>query len=190
MSSIPNVSMGQALCLDEVSTTGIFTCICIIGYFSDDKTLIHHFDSSRYNLESDNLKHEAQKMIEKSIEHLNQCNAVGSIREIFILGGVNEEKFLRFEKALLSIKTDFTNLKPINPKVNSSDLQSFMECIKYINITMNYADNSKDYENIDDVTGGMNKAVQTLAVDFGQLPKVVFLSNFCPQPDWIFGNCR
>jgi hypothetical protein len=89
MSSISNVPIGQALCLDEVSTTGVFTCIGIIGYFSDDKTFIHHLDSTGFNLESNNLQHEGQKMIGKSIEYLNQCNAVGPIREIFILGGVN-----------------------------------------------------------------------------------------------------
>jgi hypothetical protein len=43
---------------------------------------------------------------------------------------------------------------------------------------------------ISKVEGSMNKAVQTFAVDRGQLPKVVFLSNFCPQPNWIFGNGR
>jgi hypothetical protein len=46
----------------------------------------------------------------------------------------------------------------------------------------------EDYE--PPMKGSMNKAVQTLAVDFGQLPKVVFLSSFCPQPNWHFGNGR
>jgi hypothetical protein len=38
--------------------------------------------------------------------------------------------------------------------------------------------------------GSMNIAVQTFAVDFRQLPKVVFLLNFFPQPDWTFGNSQ
>ncbi|CAF1159797.1 unnamed protein product [Adineta steineri] len=67
-----------------------------------------------------------------------------------LIAGVDTDQYLELEKALHSIKTNFSNMTPIDSEVSSVDLQTFLEQIKYINISMNYADNSTDYENIDD----------------------------------------
>ncbi|CAF0880482.1 unnamed protein product [Adineta steineri] len=85
------------------------------------------------------------------MRHINNSNAkVVSLCNIFIVAGVDTDQYLELEKALHLIKTNFSNMTPIDSEVSSVDLQTFLEQIKYINITMNYADNSIDYENIDD----------------------------------------
>ncbi|CAF1294532.1 unnamed protein product [Rotaria sordida] len=151
MASLTNVNIGKSLCRDELSTTGVFTCIVVVGHFFNNTTFIHHMSSNDFDLEAIDLAYEGQKMIENSIRHINKSNAkVVSLCDIFIVGGVDTDQFLKLENALHSIKTNFINMTPIDSKVSSVDLQTFLERIKYINITINYADNSIDYENIDD----------------------------------------
>ncbi|CAF1033605.1 unnamed protein product [Adineta steineri] len=90
-------------------------------------------------------------MIENSIRHINNSNAkVVSLCDIFIVGGVDTDQYPELAKALNLIRTNFINMTLIDSEVSFVDLQAFLERIRYINIIMNYADNSIDSENVDD----------------------------------------
>ncbi len=69
------------------------------------------------------------------------------MQDVFIIGGIRNEKYRQLNNALCSIKEDFSTIIPPPPETNSDDLHNFIKCIKYVYLIMNINtndDNDKD----------------------------------------------
>ena len=86
MASIPNVDVGESSCRAQLSTTGVFTCLAIVAYLNDETTFVYHISPGSFNLDSSDINKVAQRIIEKSIRHLNRCKAKNStLKDVFII---------------------------------------------------------------------------------------------------------
>jgi outer membrane protein OmpA-like peptidoglycan-associated protein len=90
MGTIENVEMGESLCSQQLSTTGVYTCFAVAAHLDDDTSFIHHISSTDFNLDAKDLRVEAQQMLEKSFRRLNKCKGTNASLKYVFITQVNE----------------------------------------------------------------------------------------------------
>jgi len=196
MASIPNVNMGESSCRTRLSTTGVFTCIATVAHLNDGTTFIHHLSSTDFNIDATDIRREVQIIIEKSVRKLNRWKAENSnLHDVFIVGGINNKPYGKFNDALSSIKNNFSNITPISSRVNCDDLHNFIRCIKYFNFTMNIQDDSKHDDSDDDASIQLRRSSQvisdiTVISDKTAQPPLLCLAQYFGNEDDLHGGER
>jgi hypothetical protein len=188
--------MGESSCRAQLSTTGVFTCVAIVAHLNDDTTFIHHISSTDFNIKAIDIRQEVQKIIEKSVRRLNRCKAENSyLHDVFIIGGVNNQTYVRFNDVLRSIKDDFSNITPISSRVNCDDLHNFIRCIQYFNLMMNFQDVSIHYDSDDDASIQLRRSSQvisdiTVISDKTAQPPLLYRAQYFGNEDDLLGGER
>jgi len=72
-SRIKNVSYGKASINAVLATSGVYSCIAVVILLDDNRTYMFHIDPSMFNLKNkNNMQHEVQNLIKRSILMFNQ----------------------------------------------------------------------------------------------------------------------
>ena len=196
MASIPNVDIDKSSCRVQLSTTEVYTCFAIVAYLSDGTTFIYHMSSKDIDLERSDTRIVAQKIIERSLCQLNIYKADNSsLEDVFIIGGVQEDNYHLITAALRSIKDDFSTITPIFERVNGDDLNNFIQCIKYVNVMMNFRDTSIRYDSDEDASDQLRHSSQvisdiTVISDKTSQPPLLCLAQYFGVEDDLHGGER
>ena len=138
-SHIKNVSLGEASIKNVLSITGVHTCLAVVAILNDSRTFMFHADSSTFNLENtQNIQHEVQKLIKKSITMFHGCRNKNnsSFQRIFIAGGTNTNHYKLFNKEIVKMRENYSAVTPLVDGLNINELKEFLQSIEYSNTVM------------------------------------------------------
>jgi hypothetical protein len=167
-----------------------------VAHLSDDTTYIYHVSSEHFDLEAGDLRYEGQRVIEKSIRDLNKCKAENAcLCDVFIIGGVNNKLYGRFNQAFHSIQNDTSMFTPLSSQVTYDDLNHFIKSIKYINLMMNFKDISIYADDEDDASFEIRRSSQvisdmTIISDKKAQPPLFCVAQYFGVEDELHGGHR
>ncbi|CAF2877161.1 unnamed protein product [Rotaria sp. Silwood2] len=91
----------------RLSTTGVHTYIAVIALLSDNTTFIYHISPLKFNVNARDARKKVQRFIEETIIKLNKCKeSNSSVQHVYIIGGLNTEKYCRLNTVLCLLKED------------------------------------------------------------------------------------
>jgi hypothetical protein len=129
MSKIENVKMGSSKIHPMISaTTGVSTCIAVVIVTDLCGVFLSHVSPENF-LDTESLVIDsAQYFIETVIEDLFKKSPGSNIKDVYLIGGVNKNKY-----ALLKDAVDTLRALPFiiaKKNVETSQLKSFLSCVK------------------------------------------------------------